>query len=73
MKSDFQSLIPKVKNTFDRWLMRDLSLKGRVLYSKTEGLSRVLYPPKVLDVSKPFIKKIDLIKLFNFIWKHKPD
>ena len=46
--------------------MRNLSLKGRVLLSKTEGLSRVVYPANVLDVSKPFIKKMDST-LFNFI------
>ena len=71
MKSNFQPLIAKIKNKCDRWLMRDLTLKGRVLLSKTEGLSRVIYPAKVLDVSKPFIKKIDST-IFNFLWKNKP-
>ena len=36
IRSNFQALIPKVKNKFDRWLMRDLSLKGWVLLSKTD-------------------------------------
>lgn len=60
----------KTKKRFDMWLMRDLSLKGRVLLSKTEGLSRLVYPAKVLDVPKSYIKKIDST-LFNFIWKNK--
>lgn len=61
----------KIKKKFDMWLMRDLSLKGRVLLSKSEGLSRLVYPAKVLDVPKSFLKKIDST-LFNFIWKNKP-
>ncbi len=51
--------------------MRDLSLKGRILLSKTEGPSRLVYPAKVLDVPKYFLKKIDSTP-FNFIWKNKP-
>lgn len=70
-QSNFQPLLSKIKKRFDIWLMRDLSLKGRILLSKTEGLSRLVYPAKVLDVPKYFLKKVDSA-LFNFIWKNKP-
>lgn len=57
VQSNVQPLMVKTKKRFDMWLMRDLSLKGRVLLSKTEGLSRLVYPAKVLDVPKSCIKK----------------
>lgn len=57
VQSNFQPVISKIKNKFDMWLMRDLSLKGRVILSKTEGLSRVVYLAKVLDVPKLVTKK----------------
>ena len=53
------------------WLIRDLSLKGRVLLSKTEGLSCLIYPAKILDVPKIIINKIDST-LFNFLWWNEP-
>ena len=49
------------------WLLRDLSISGRVLLSKSEGFSRLL----VLDVPPKNVKQIDT-KIFNFIWKNKP-
>lgn len=52
------------------WLMRDLSLKGKVLSSKTEGFSRLVYPAKVLDVPSSIEKKIDST-LFDFLWRNK--
>lgn len=70
-ESNFQPLLPKIKSKFNMWLMRDLSLKGRILLSKTEGLSRVVYPAKVLDVSQIFLKNFDSA-LYNFIWRGKP-
>lgn len=53
------------------WLMRDLSLKGRILLSKTEGLSRLVYPARILDVPKSFLREIDST-LLHFIWRNKP-
>ena len=44
--------------------MRDLSLKGWVLLSKTEGLSRLVYPAKVLDLLNSIEKKIDSTSTF---------
>ncbi len=44
-------------------LQRDVSLKGRVLLTKDEGLSRLSYAAQSLDVDKP--------TLTDFVWKNK--
>ncbi|KAF7641042.1 hypothetical protein LDENG_00298150 [Lucifuga dentata] len=57
------------KNGFTLWLARDLSLQGRVLLSKAEGLSRASYIFSSLNKSKyTALEKI----LYKFIWKNKP-
>ena len=63
-------LVDKIKTKFNMWLSRDLSIKGRVLLSKSEGLSRLIYTAMVLDVPKATIKGIDTV-LFNFVWRNK--
>ncbi len=39
----FEPIIEKIKNRYNAWLMRDLSLLGRILLSKAEGISRSVY------------------------------
>jgi len=50
--------------------MRDLSLRGRVLLTKAEGISRLTYAAMALHLNKKICKEIDKI-LFDFIWKNK--
>ena len=68
---NFNPLIEKIRKKFDSWLLRDLSLNGRVLLSKGEGLSRLIYTAMVLDIPLTLIKQIDT-KIFNFIWRNRP-
>ena len=67
---NFQPLVNKVKNRFNLWLARDLSIYGRILLSKGEGLSRFTYPAMVLDVPNKTLKDMDR-NLLNFVWRHK--
>lgn len=53
------------------WLMRDLSLQGRILLSKTKGLSRLVYPARMLDAPKSIFEEADST-LIHFIWRNKP-
>ncbi len=55
---NFQHVLQKNKNRFNLWLMRDLSINGRIILSKTEGL---LYPAISLDVPSNIIKEVDTI------------
>jgi len=63
--------IKKTKNILNNWLQRDLTLFGRVLLSKAEGLSRYVYPALSLYVSDKTSKVINKTFL-DFIWKNKP-
>ena len=46
----FYYKIEKIKKRFNLWLLRDLSLNGRVLLSKAEGISRSVYVSLSLDM-----------------------
>jgi len=52
------------------WLQRDLSLYGRVILSKAEGLSYFVYPSLSLFVENKVAKEINNIFL-KFVWKNK--
>ncbi len=51
-------------------VMRDLSLLGRILLSKAEGISRSVYVSMSMEVTKNVVKDLDKI-LYDFIWKRK--
>ncbi|KAI7791725.1 hypothetical protein IRJ41_005592 [Triplophysa rosa] len=72
MRSDlnFDPIIKKSNNRFNMWLQRDLSLYGRVLSSKAEGISRSVYVSLSLDIPRNIVKKLDK-SLFEFIWRKK--
>lgn len=70
-----QNFHPKIENSksiFNCWLQRDLSIFGRILLSKAEGLSRLVYPALSLYVDHKTCAAIDSL-LFKFIWKHKTE
>lgn len=62
--------IDKCKLILNSWLQRDITVFGRILLSKTESLSRAIYPAFSLEISDNIIKLINRIN-FNFIWKNK--
>ena len=67
---NFNYIIEKTQKKFNSWLQRDLSLQGRILLSKAEGLSRLTYAATSLDVNKQTTALIDKT-LLNFVWKNK--
>ncbi len=58
-KLNFDPLIVKSQKKFNSWLQRDLSVRGRILLSKAEGLSRLTYAALSLEVDKGTLKKVD--------------
>ncbi len=68
--TNLNPVIAKTKKKFNCWLQRDLSLKGRILLTKAEGLSRLSYAAQSLYVDKPTCKLIDRT-LTDFVWKNK--
>ena len=67
---NFSPIIKKPQNKLNQWLQRDLSLKGRVLLTKAEGLTRITYTGLSLLVDSKICKDIDRM-LLNFIWKNR--
>ncbi len=65
---NYNAIIQQVNKKFNMWLMRDLSLNGRVLLSKAEGMSRSVYVSLSLAMPPAVCKNLDKI-LFNFIWR----
>ncbi len=66
---NFSSRIVKSKNILNSWLQRDLSLYGRVILSKAEGLSHFVYPSLSLFVENKVAKEFN--NIFLIVWKNK--
>ncbi len=64
---NYTPIINKIQKKCNIWLMRDLSLNGRVLLSRSEGLSRLVYTAMAIDIPKSIINEINVY----FIWKNK--
>lgn len=67
---NFPPLIKKTQTKLNQWLQRDLTVRGRVLLSKAEGLSRLTYAALSVHVDNKTCKDIDCM-LFNFLWKNR--
>ncbi len=65
---NFNNKIKKTKMILDNWLRRDLSISGRILLTKVEGLSRFIFPGLSLFVQDTTGKDINRL-LVNFCWK----
>lgn len=68
--NNFNPMIKKAENKFSRWLQRHLSLKGRCLLTKAEGLSRLVYIASSLSLDNKNAKK-NYQLLLNFLWKNQ--
>lgn len=64
------SHITDVKKSLSRWLSRDLTIFGRIILSKAEGISKLIYPCHSLYVSPKNIKKANSV-IFQFLWRNK--
>lgn len=67
---NFNPIIQKTKKKLNQWLSRDLSLRGRVLLSKAEGISHLTYASLSLYIDDKLITEIDKL-LLNFLWKNR--
>ena len=67
---NFNPIIEKTQKVLNHWLQRDLSLRGRALLTKAEGLSCLAYAAQSLYVDNSTCKSVDKM-LYNFLWKNK--
>ncbi len=63
------NFIPIVEKPRKKLNQRNISLKGRVLLTKAEGLSRLTYAALALHLEKKICKMLDNL-LFNFVWRN---
>ena len=61
-----------MKTKLHIWQTRDLSLFGRSLLAKIEGVSQLIYAASMLTVPEPVIQKTQA-ELFAFLWRNKKD
>lgn len=62
--------IEKCRSILNFWLQRDITIFGRILLTKIESLSRLIYPGSSLPISTRKIKAINKLN-FDFIWRKK--
>ncbi len=67
---NFNNKIKKTKIIFDNWLRRYVSISGRILLTKVEGLSRYIFPGLSLIVQDSTGKHINRL-LVHFCWTNK--
>lgn len=68
---NFKKKIDKMKCKLQIWSKRDLSLSGRVLISKSHGVSNIIYSLSMTDAENSVIA--DAQKELNaFLWNYKP-
>jgi hypothetical protein len=71
-KSNVTEKIEKMKHQLNKWLCRDLTLRGRSIIAKTYGLSQIIYSLHVCTVEKEDINNIERA-YFKFLWGNKPE
>ena len=69
---NFLGRLAKLKAQLNMWRTRNLTLEGRILITKSLGISQVLYPLQSLYVEDEFLRKIE-DSIYKFIWRKKDD
>ena len=68
---NFEVRIPKLINQLHIQSQRNLSLCGKILLTKTFGISKFIHQMSITDPSKEVIEKIQC-ELNKYIWSYKP-
>lgn len=67
---NFLPQLKKTKTIFNLWKQRDVSIWGRTLLTKAEGISRFVYPAMSLNVEDSICNDINKT-ISEFVWKNK--
>lgn len=67
---NIEKRIAEMKKSLSHWLTRDLTVFGRVILSKADGVSKLIYPCHSLFISDRNIRKANSI-IFQFLWRNK--
>lgn len=69
-EANITNRVEDMKKRLSHWLLWDLSIFGRALISKAEGLSKCIYPSNSLYISPKPMKAANSV-IFNFLWRNK--
>ena len=70
-QKNFEHRIPKLINQLHIHSQRDLSLCGKILLTKTFGVSKLIHPISITTLNKDLLSKIQT-ELNKYIWSYKP-
>uniref|UniRef100_A0A3B3DY82 Reverse transcriptase domain-containing protein n=1 Tax=Oryzias melastigma TaxID=30732 RepID=A0A3B3DY82_ORYME len=70
LNTNIQSIIGKNQKILNSWLQRNISIFGRILLTKMESISRLIYPAFAVALPDSCIKNINKIQ-YDFIWNNK--
>ena len=68
---NFEDKIPKMIKQLHIHSSRNLSLCGKILLTKSIGISKFIHPMSIVDMSDETVKKIQS-QLNQYIWSYKP-
>ena len=70
-QKNFEQKIPKLVKQLNIHSQRDLSLCGKILLTKSLGISKLIHPISITVASRELLNKIQT-ELNKFIWTYKP-
>ncbi len=65
---NWDRIVERTKAMLRKWKGRDLSLMGRILIVKAQGISQIQYLASNIIMPQTYIKKINKL-IYNFVWK----
>jgi hypothetical protein len=71
-KVNITEKIEKLKLQLNRWLCRDLTLRGKSIVAKTYGMSQLIFSLHTSTIRKSDIIDIERT-IFKFLWGNKPE
>ncbi len=70
LKYNFKQKLAILRNTFNMWKQRTLSIKGKITIFNTLALSPLIYTSSLIETPPEILKELnDIIQ--NFIWERK--
>ena len=67
---NFQSKIPVVKNIFNQWKQRNLTIYEKILLIKSYALSQIVYATAVLPIPNNILLEVENM-IYEFLWNGK--
>ena len=65
-----QAKIPVIKNIFNQWKQRNLTIYGKLLLIKSFALSQIVYATSVLPIPNNILLEIENM-IYEFLWNGK--